>query len=651
MHARTVPLLHGPGEITVNTNKKLVAAARRAAKVLARNEGLPYQKCLDLIAQKMGRPHWTSFLADPVPVDEDAVAAAAEPDFTRIDPAQHYEKSVQYGVGIGAVSMVATIRAWNDIRPILTFGMTDGQEHPVDARGLDLIAVAMAAVPNSKDMLLDTQYAGWSGRGFPTFGVNTMRSDVQVWREGDIATATTTIGLDGRDPPRFMHPHKPYVGESDLPASGRQHEPFGKRVRRILTGGQRYALKSMLSRRQIGTKDGPVIGFAGGKTLRLPPGNKLMVFSAPGTGRQAAITIPALLTDDETSYIVHDDGVHVHATSGWRATLGRVAIIHFEDETKDGINPFDASWLPQRASSLEYYVNKIMEAIAPDSPQVARLLAEAALRLIHRNGQTTLREVRTELAEMREHPMSLRAAGLLGPLTTTAAHQGFGCNTITPADLRGTKSNGDRPITIYVMRTPGGSSPRQVLAAAVQTAVWMAMLSYGPNEKMKSGATSGPRAFMCLIPDIHLLPHMPALAVAADLGRSKKMSIIVTGAAAGAVAIKYGEEAMSAIASCFHMKLALNQSDPQEMPLVDPFGEVGYGHLTTLPLHRGYLLTGARSPLEVRPAFFFEHDWMLKRCFNVRTGLGPLPVNMEVVRRTDPKTGAKYTTMRTVAAR
>lgn len=50
------------------TNEKMLAAAKKAARRMARATGTPYQTCLDIIAQKAGRDHWGAYLADPVDI-------------------------------------------------------------------------------------------------------------------------------------------------------------------------------------------------------------------------------------------------------------------------------------------------------------------------------------------------------------------------------------------------------------------------------------------------------------------------------------------------------------------------------------------------------------------------------------------------------
>ena len=53
-----------------NTDR-MIAAAKRLARRIARKSDLTYQQALDKVAQDLGREHWSSFLASPVEVPRD----------------------------------------------------------------------------------------------------------------------------------------------------------------------------------------------------------------------------------------------------------------------------------------------------------------------------------------------------------------------------------------------------------------------------------------------------------------------------------------------------------------------------------------------------------------------------------------------------
>ena len=59
-------------------NDKILAAAKKAARRMARATGTSYQTCLDTVAQQAGRAHWSAFLADPVDVSVRQMHAASE---------------------------------------------------------------------------------------------------------------------------------------------------------------------------------------------------------------------------------------------------------------------------------------------------------------------------------------------------------------------------------------------------------------------------------------------------------------------------------------------------------------------------------------------------------------------------------------------
>jgi hypothetical protein len=55
----------------MDSNEKLVTAAKRAARRLAKRTGTPYQTCLDDVARSVDRRHWADFLSDPVEVPQE----------------------------------------------------------------------------------------------------------------------------------------------------------------------------------------------------------------------------------------------------------------------------------------------------------------------------------------------------------------------------------------------------------------------------------------------------------------------------------------------------------------------------------------------------------------------------------------------------
>ena len=64
----------------MNDDERMIAAARRAARRLARRTGHPYQTCLDMIARDCSRTHWAHFMESPaaIPREEDRHAGVVE---------------------------------------------------------------------------------------------------------------------------------------------------------------------------------------------------------------------------------------------------------------------------------------------------------------------------------------------------------------------------------------------------------------------------------------------------------------------------------------------------------------------------------------------------------------------------------------------
>ena len=126
----------------MNSKNKLVAAAQRAARKLARAEGIPYQTSLDRIAVNAGRSTWTSFLADPVAVDQAAATAANEPDFTKISPETHLHAAIEYGIKINAHAFLARPELENTgAKLVYSSNRSSDYDHPIDARGLNVPAM------------------------------------------------------------------------------------------------------------------------------------------------------------------------------------------------------------------------------------------------------------------------------------------------------------------------------------------------------------------------------------------------------------------------------------------------------------------------------------------------------------------------------
>lgn len=56
----------------MDDNERMTAAARRAARRLARRTGHPYQTCLDTVARDCSRRNWAHFMESPAPIPREA---------------------------------------------------------------------------------------------------------------------------------------------------------------------------------------------------------------------------------------------------------------------------------------------------------------------------------------------------------------------------------------------------------------------------------------------------------------------------------------------------------------------------------------------------------------------------------------------------
>ena len=650
MHERTVLRTNGPERSTMNTHDKLVAAARRAARRHAREQGRPYQHSLETVARTAGRPTWKAFLNDPVPVDEDSRQVTLEPDFSALPPEDHLKAAFDHGRRIDAYALVASPRAWDDPRPVLTYrcwerweeGMEAGRYFDrisvgVDARGLDLAAIATGVSGRSHHV----RDGGCSeARVIAQVSGRLVSANVKAFEMGGTVTAITSVSMTLSDPEPTERLRPPAIDEEPaVPPETGLRGRMRRRIRTLMGGDQRDAIRRMVDHGPLSRTTGPIIGYAGPSVidirkgggmmqppaLRLRPGHSLMSFSPPGTGRLAGVAIPALLSDDVSSYLVHDDGQTHEITSGWRAEIGRVATIRLEGDSTDAFNPLDAAWLPDDGM-VAGRVAEVMRVVSGNNETLAAIMTDAAMALIEPGGGTTFRDVHEALAARRDDRLARLAADMLADLATRRMDAAFGRNTITPADLRGRGTQGNRPLTIYLIRGRQ-AEPHDVMLAVIQAVIWRWTVSYGPGDDLPGGEVNGPCGFVSLLTDLHRLPVMHGMARALDLQRAKKTSMIITSAAGSAIEERYGKDDALLIRQCCGVRLAAPQSDPGDMPFVDPYDQVGYGALSMLPQDEGYVFTQRDiPPVRIRRAWFFTNPALLQRAFNHRTRKGPRPV-------------------------
>jgi hypothetical protein len=605
----------------MNADQKLVTAAKRAAKTHARDHSIAYQKALDIIAARAGRSTWKAFLDDPVPVDDAATDAAAEPDFSMLPPDRHLETVLSHARATDAVAVAAGPRDAHDHRPTLRYlakGADDGWRG-VDARGMDLWAMARALAGSSARPVEGR--IGYATR-FETGAI--VRAAIAYGHDG-ASTPSMTMSLNGHAAPE-VHVHQPSPDGDD------QNRSVAPRR----AGRDRGALRRMIDRGPLSYNEGLLLGSSGmatarglsvswhGRPVRLRHGHGLLAVSPPGSGRLAMINIPMVVDDRNSSFVIHDDfGDMLTITSGWRASIGRVAVIRTDGPCPDAFNPLDAAWLHGGRECVERHVHDLMMIVSDDDMSIAQLMTEVAMELISDAGGTCLRDIHGQLRG-RSDPLSGLAADALAPFVTDIMHAAFGRNTIVPADLRGRTTQGGRPLTIYLMRHRMAHRS-DAMVALVQETIWRWMLSYGPGETLPGGETSGPCAFVSMLSDLHRMPRLRNLARTLDLQRAKRMSTIITSASGGAIAARYGAREATAIRQCCSIRYVTTQSDPGDVEFIDPEGRLGYPNLSALDARRGVLMS-AHDDAGFRQVPFFSDPHLLQRSFNPRTLKGPKPV-------------------------
>lgn len=601
----------------MNANEKLVVAARRAAKTLSRTSERPYQTCLDEVARSAGRTTWSAFLADPAPVDTNAEDAASEPDFTLIAPEMHLPAVVGHGGRIGAVGFVAQPRAWGDDAPMLRYRLEDGRPWPVDARGLSI-----EAITHSFGLMPIPPYAQRKGNeyyedrpsGMATCDNVLMRTKAHRRADRDSIHFAASASLDGGEAEECALPTMPQKDQDAAVPPVAIRSPrrgIGDRLRRLVIGKDEANVRAMMDRRLASSSAGPVIGILkNGNRVRLRPGAHLAAFSPPGTGRMVGITIPALLGDDATSYVVHDDGQLLANTQGWRRSIGRVAIIRLDAQTTDAINPFGRPWLPTSRGRILDYCDRIATAIVPDDQRVTRLIAQVAADLVERNGETTLREVRDAIASDRESHMAREAIAALMPLASPLADAATSHSTVVPAMLHGDGEG--RPLTVYVVRDVMASGTRARLAAVLQTAIWYHSILYGPGQDVAGRGSNGPCPLGTIMHDFHRLPVMPMLPIALDYGTDRRASVIITGSTVSTIGERYGKDAVM-VDAMIGMRLVLQQSDDREIAAIDPLRKIGPGVAASLGKWQAILLAQRCDPARMRMPIYFEDTEMKRR--------------------------------------
>lgn len=598
----------------MNNARKLIAAARRAAKNESRASGIPYQRCLDLVAVRAGIPTWSAFMAAPVPVDDDSREASLEPDFSTLPPDGHLRSIVGHGTRVGATSFMAYRRAGPDQPTVLDFVLEDGTSRPIDGRGLSMEALESDCADRT-----------------PTIDGTLMR--VSTMPGGSASPAVVTGTFDGSMPDLHRGDEDGYdyrnVASYPMPA-----ESVGKRIgdalERWRIGSDGQQLRRLMQQRGIFYEQdsGPAIATApDGRLLRLGHGHCMTAFSPPGSGRMAGIVVPMVLTGDTSSFVIHDDGqVHGH-TSGYRATIGRVAVIRTSGGDTEAINPFGVEWTRSMSQrTLRNYLDKVSQALCPHDARVARLVMETAYGQIQRRGETNLVRIRDEIASDLDGRLAREAVASLLPLTTPAARAVTERSTIHPSDLRGTGTReSPAPFTLYIVRDPLDGDAREPLAAAIQTAIWHQTARRGPNHVEDGHGRMGFCGVATVYFDFHRSTRLPIMEEMLTYARSSWDSLVVCGNSASTMPAMYGDRRGRDMLDMFHYRLIPVQSSGREADLIDPRNHVGYARMRAVPWGRAILDAGPHRSPEVGMPVFFADD-VLKGRAHSRGCTGPAPV-------------------------
>lgn len=616
----------------MNTDDKLVAAAKRAARRLSRETGQSHQLCLDLVARRVGKSTWTGFLHDPVPVDEASIEAASEPDFSAMIGRDQARAIVRHGLRLEAVSFHARPRSREDGSAILSYVLADGREWPIDARGLSLPDLARnclsarqwAEIPRFDHCLdLDT--------GTPTIADVMMRSSVRTMTDGNLMMFDITATLDGGTPVdnQFGHFEKERSPAGPtIPWQPPEYRPnlstrLTEGISRFVRGTNGHTIERLLRIGSLTTdREGPIVAVTPrGTDIRLKHGHNLFAFSPVGTGRLAGLTVPALLSDDTASYVVHDDGQLHEITSGHRASIGDIAVIRLDGDTRDSINPFSREWLPER-KYRDRYLDALAASLVDNDQKKARLILEKALVLIARNGETSLREIHDEIARTRDHPLSREVLMAIHPLVDTLGHAACGTSSIGPGILRDSR----RTATIYIIRNPRTSQgTRKRLASLLQTAIWLHASIYTEPYRPLPGKRHL-RQMSTIIHDYHAMAAIPILPMMADTSRNHGTSVILSGNTAASLEEKHPDEGWW-VHRYAHVNMILTQSERSELALIDRGEELDWNEVCSLKQGQCILGTSGLS-LHARFGlpFFFRRRDLIRRAWNPRSGKGPPPV-------------------------
>lgn len=637
-------------------NDRIVASAKKAARRMARTTDASYQTCLDAIARSAGRDHWGAFLADPVTIPQDRSLRDAAGSTGAVPPAGIDEPNdpvVREGLRI-ATEVVRdairsavrlgrdaigyerrTLRSWRVGESAETVAVPE-HVHGRIHRAMTMIAGAdigmpgpfvfdfegteMALVLGHSDSLIvslkGVKPIEWFGR---------FRPGDRVEDDGTVVEAPRPVH---RPTSRFSRAVYRRLGaaRSIVTFMGRGIESAALReaVRRYILSTKVddgcYSLGRLL--------DGPDVFMK--ETV------PVHVCAPPGTGKTAGTIMPAILTADRSSLVIHDRTRLWEMTSGYRETLGPVHILDFGGRSNSSLNPLHEDWVPKDPASRSVYVSRIADAIHPENDYESAYMAETIHHVLDTTSAPSFAEVATilseRIAEKRGDEAEARKALLwLRPLLAEGV---VGCTTrpgLRPEDLRGVPASvnqGWDPVTVYLVAGRHGSGSGMI-GAVLQTAIWHHALGHAPGETRDDGSRTGPLPMTVLLDGCEDLGPMPLIAFALEKGRSTKVGHMLVSNTSRGIPRLFAGKLDHDCMSLFAVRIVLCQNDVAEAATITKrFDHLTLPQLCSMPAGRHLLIAqGIGEPMWMRTPFFFENPVLLRRTYNPRTNLGPPPVN------------------------
>lgn len=439
---------------------------------------------------------------------------------------------------------------------------------------------------------------------------------------------------EGHEPPGMA----PYLQMIQEP--GRRRTSIRDRVmRRLGLDAGSGLVKEAIKRRIIAGVDAkngygghPTLGTTiAGTPITMAELIPILAIAPPGTGKSAGIVVPAILTADGISLIVHDEwDLHV-MTSGRRAQLGPVTVLSLGAAASVGsLNPLSSSWLPSDPASRSGYLNRLAEALSPSDPLVASVLSRAMAETIGKGKGASFTDVDAHLRRNRLDVVVHSALSALGPMLDPGVAECTTDDVYHPSELRrGRAPEGDPSVgTLYIVRSREDGHRQARAASVLQAAIWYHCLSHAPGEVGFDGERVGPKGILVIMDGAHHLPTMPMIATALDTGRSKKVGHMIIGPTHGSIRHIFDDSMKDGFTSLVGLEIILGQNNLQDAErIARRYPELTIGEIMS-PRKGSHLLLvqNLDGPIRMRTPFFFESQSLLKLSYNPRTGRGPKPV-------------------------